>query len=144
MPKMFLARPSKNKFAPIIPAVVTLLGFFMPPHGQNPVCGVRASASVATRPIHCLRAQVLLLVWTIRGSCVRNGKLHRMLPRQVFALHPTRQAFGRLRPACAVWFSGTKIAHRLARCGCSCPCPAGTLFCAHEDFTRASGNSWRS
>ena len=63
MPKMFLARPSKNKFAPIIPAVVTLLGFFMPPHGQNPVCGVRASASVATRPIHCLRAQVLLLVW---------------------------------------------------------------------------------
>lgn len=63
MPKMFLARPSKNKFAPIIPAVVTLLGFFMPPHGQNPVSGVRASASVATRPIHCLRAQVLLLVW---------------------------------------------------------------------------------
>ena len=35
----------------------------MPPHGQNPVCGVRASASVATRPSHCLRAQVLLLVW---------------------------------------------------------------------------------
>ena len=34
----------------------------MPPHGQNPVCGVRASASVATRPGYRLR-QVLLLVW---------------------------------------------------------------------------------
>ena len=145
MPGMFLARSSKNKYAPIIPAVCNTFWLFHAAAWAEPglwctrlcvLCDKAEPLFAGASAVTGLAQSVDLAFGTANFTACCQG---RFSPSTPHSRHPG----GCVQPALPGSLA-RKIAHRLSRCGCSCPCPAGTLFCAHEEFTRASGNSWRS
>ncbi len=140
---MFFRSPiSKNRYVPKIRLCVMLFGFFMPPHGHIPVLRCTSICARCDEDEPKFAVQALLLVW----HSLWNMRSYRQSSPHVVKAGirlPNTQASGGSGSLRCFWLSSTKNHPRRTLCGCSCPCPAGTLFCAHEDFTRAFGNSWR-